>query len=163
MSDLFGHDGRDIEQPAHGRPAFLIGKNGLATAALEQSDASFVLDRLKERIRRLTWLDDFGPESAHEIWRAARMCHELATQFEEQRKKEQPVLDPEDLLPLVVFRLSNLSLEDLDILYDFPKHWSTDALRKLIDQERGRVRSAGPVGPVEADAMAKDLVDVMNC
>lgn len=146
MDGLFGDDGRTMEQPRDQKPSFDLLKNGLAVIAMTGSDAVFVLDRLKERIRRLTWLDDFETSSATEIWRAARLCYEVRAQAGRD-----------------VVRLSSLSREDLDILYDFPKHWSTEGLRKLLEEIRPRTRLAGPAGPVEADLMAKELVDVMEC
>lgn len=135
-----------MELPRDGKPSFSLLRNGLAVIAMTGSDAAFVLERLKERIRRLTWLDDFSTGSATEIWRAARLCYEVRAQA-----GDGPV------------RLSSLSREDLDILYDFPKHWSTEGLKRAIGELRPRTRAAGPAGPVEADLMAKELVDVMEC
>jgi len=146
MDGLFGDDGRTMEQPRDQKPTSDLLKNGLVTIAMTRSDAGFVIDRLKERIRRITWLDDFSTSSATEVWRAARLCYEIRAQ------------DGKD----TVF-LTNLSREDLDIVYDFPKNWNTAELRKLVDELRARTRPAGPAGPIEADLMAKELTDLFEC
>ena len=134
-----------MEQPGDQSPTFDLMKNGLAIIAMTRPDAAFVLDNLKQRIRRLTWLDDFSTGNAAQIWRAARLCYEIRAQ------------DGKDLV-----EIKSLSREDLDVLYDFPKHWSTDGLKKVLKELRPRTRLAGPASPIEADLMAKELVDFME-
>lgn len=144
-SAYYGDDGRDAEAPEDGRPTCLVGRDSLATIWMRRSDASFVVDQLKRRIRRITWLDDLKSEHLHEMWRSCRMLYELSLSDGE------------------VLTLSNLSREDVEALDEFHPHWGTDGLKKVLDEVRPKVRESGPVSPVEADRMAKELVDLMAC
>lgn len=101
---------------------------------------------LKERVRRITWLERAGTEEFLEIHRIARMCYEMAD---------------EDLHPDGFPTLSNLSREDVEILYALESHkaaWLVNAINAF----RLLTRPAGPVGPVEVDRVAKDFVTVMT-
>lgn len=141
MSDSCEHD------PLVMQPMILISKNGLATLFTDKSCGSLISQALKVRIRKITWQDNFTIESAFELSRAARMCYEIASQRGEEVQE---------------VKLTNLSREDLDILAGFQKHWSFEDLHTNISQLRNRVRLAGPVDPITADIMAKELVDVMT-
>jgi hypothetical protein len=143
MSTYYGDDGRSPEEPRDGEPTLLVGRGGLASVRMRRSDASFVTDQLRRRIRRITWLDELGPEQAHEMWRSCRMLYELS------------------LAGGDVLALSNLSLEDADIILEFQDHWGVDGLKRALREALPSMRGSGPVGPVEADRMAKELVDMM--
>lgn len=144
MSTYYADDGRSMGAPASGRPTCDVGSDSLATVLMVRSDASFVIDSLKLRIRRITWLDDFGSDQAHELCRCSRMLYELSSDGD-------------------TLSLSGLSKEDVSILLEFPEHWSFDGLRSVLEDAAPGVRESGPVGPVEADRMAKELVDMMSC
>ncbi|KKM70895.1 hypothetical protein LCGC14_1436120 [marine sediment metagenome] len=110
------------------------------------SDAVTIINLLKERVRRITWIEKSGTEEFLEIHRIARMCYEMAD---------------EDLHPDGFPTLSNLSKEDVGILYALDSHkvrWFVNTINAF----RSGVRPAGPVGPVEADLVAKDFVDIMT-
>ena len=66
-----------------------------------------------------------------------------------------------DLHPDEFPTLSNLSREDVDVLYALDSHKVT-WLVNAINAFRTIVRSAGPVGPVEADLVVKDFVTIMT-
>jgi len=144
-STYYGDDGRDAEAPEEGKPTSLVGRDSLATVWMRRTDASFVIDQLKRRIRRITWLDELGPEHLHEMWRACRMLYELS------------------LASGDVLTLSNLSREDVDALDEFHAHWGVEGFKRVLDEIRPLVRESGPVSPVEADRMAKEIVDLMAC
>lgn len=132
------------DEPLPMRPIWSRSDTGLVNLRLTPSDAATIEGLLKERIRRITWLDNTGPEEFLEIHRISRMCYEMAD------------------VPITSFpTLSNLAREDLEILYALDDR-KIDWLTNILNQFRTDAREAGPVGPVEADLAAKDFLTVMT-
>lgn len=124
-----------------------LTEDGLLNLRIHERDAPVVIRALRDRIRRLTWLDGAGRDEFFEMFRAARLCYELT--------------DPGSSDCGTVL-LSALSREDVEILYAIPLRTETEFLNRKLNEVRHLPRRAGPVGPVEADRMAKGFVDMMT-
>jgi hypothetical protein len=99
-------------------------KDGLVTIRLDPSDAAIITNLLKERVRRITWLEGAGTKEFVEVHRISRMCYEMSD---------------EDLHPDGFPTLSNLSREDVDILYALESH-------KVIQTTNSTGRAGGTGG-----------------
>jgi hypothetical protein len=132
------------DDPRPGRPVWELSDTGLVSIRFDPCDAAAITNLLMERVRRITWIEDAGADEFREIHRMSRMMFEMSEA-------------PSPGFP----SLSNMSREDVEILYALNSHrvgWLTN----VINSFRERVREHGPVGPVEADLVAKDFLTVMT-
>jgi hypothetical protein len=108
----------------------------LGSLILSESDAKSVIEALKRRIRRLTWLEDTDESSYLEMMRASRMCYELSQGG----------------------NLTSLDREDVDVLYDL--HDVERILLEPLNTIRPHVRSGLSTTPVAADRVMKGISDL---
>lgn len=108
----------------------------LGELKLSESDARPVIEALKARIRRLTWLDKANQGTFLEIMRASRMCYELSDGGS----------------------LTSLDRDDIDVLYDL--HEVERILLDPLNQIRGQVRQGLAATPVAADRVMKGVGDL---
>ncbi|HED06301.1 MAG TPA: hypothetical protein ENI61_06430 [Ignavibacteria bacterium] len=106
---------------------------------------------MKNRLRRITWLDSFKIEEAHECHRISKICYEIVLQLDNLNDE-----------PSSLVCINNVSSEDIDIFLDFPKHWRTVNLKNMINDVRPDIRKSGPISPIEQDRFAKQFIDVME-
>lgn len=125
-------DGMDVKKvDLEDRPGGPLGEINLS-----ESDAKAVIEALKARIRRLTWLDKADQRTFLEIMRASRMCYELSDEGS----------------------LTSLDRDDVDVLYDL--HEVERILLDSLNQIRGRVRQGLAATPVAADRIMKGVGDL---
>ena len=129
--------------------SILILDNKLCNIILPKHYANHILVLLKNRIRRITWLDEFSIKEAHECHRISKICYELVYQLEDKNY-------------CGVVSITNVSCEEIDILLNFPKHWKTEELIRNLSDIRKDIRLSGPVSPIEQDRFAKEFIDIME-
>ena len=140
------------DEPNTSRPIWTLSDTNLVNFQLIPSDAAALTSVLKDRVRRITWIEEAGPMEFREIHRISRMLYEMS-----EVSHVRTGGFPSTGFPV----LSNLSREDVEILYaldDQRVGWLTN----VINRFRETVREHGPVGPVEADLAAKDFLTVMT-
>jgi hypothetical protein len=128
-----------------GTAELVVLPNRLAELRVSRADAHVLSAVLLEKIRYLTWREaDITAAQAWDVHRMSRMAYEIAA------SQGDAVL-------------SNLSSEDLRILWDTPKSSELRFLANAMASEKcDSVRAAGSVDPVVADAVAKSVVDTMT-
>lgn len=118
-------------------------KNGFVELTLSAGDAISLLTMMKDRIRRISHLEQAGPDEFAEVSRLARLCYVVSS-----------VKGKEVVVP-------HLSREDIDSIYVLPVTNLDSSFLNALNDVRLQARSGGPVDPVMADRMVKSLVEVM--
>lgn len=114
--------------------------NGFVELSLSAADVVSMLSMMKARMRRISHLDNAGPEDFAEVSRLARLCYVISG--------KDPVLP-------------HLSKEDIEAMYVLPIQDSASGVLLALNEVRFSARTGGPVDPVMADRMVKSLVEVM--
>lgn len=111
----------------------------LVSVFMTSSDAHVLLEYLSEMLRNVTRRSRISSKETLDLCRISRLMHELTSSNS----------------------LTGLSVEDLMILDDIPKRTETAFLTRPRECSMN-IRRSGPVGPVEADRLAKDFVKIMT-
>ncbi len=120
-------------------------ENGFVELSLSAGDAASLLTMMRARIRRISHLDQAGPEDFAEVSRLARLCYVVSS-----AGKGMAAVVP------------HLSREDIDSMYVLPVSNLDSSFLNSLNDVRLRARSGGPVDPAMADRMVKSLVEVME-
>lgn len=122
-----------------GSPAVVDKDGGFTDFHMSVEDAFVLKIALLSLIRSMTRNDNIGKSESWDMCRASRMVFELSTSNV----------------------ITNLSLEDVNVIKKIPKSSDTEFLCCLT-QRLNFLKSSGAADPVEADLAAKCLHDHMN-
>lgn len=135
------HDRREI--------GFFIRNDGLCNIYLVRHRSRDVMDFLKDRIRKFTWLtyEEVNHERTLDVLRLAKLVYELKSDV-----KGHPD----------IVRMTNLSYEDLILFEEMPNNWSFKKLKEDIKAIKNSIRKSPWMDPVQSDLFCKELEVVME-
>lgn len=142
---------------SNGFACFEVQPDGFARLILSRDDSKVLLERLLYMIRQSAWRVSFSDQdnskkNSLDIYRISRMVFEMISNTNNH------------------IIISNISLEEIDIIKSSIRSFSRIEteymfMRKAIENASDfidTIRSAGPMGPAEADNVIKSVPCIME-